>query len=221
MKPKSIIELLIIAAVVIAIDIGGSDRHFASAETSQAARTGLIVAVPPVGSVLPYFGDEKSLPENWKLCDGRQMRTDEYPELSQVLAAAGGLLRSASFFSLPDLRGQFLRGANAGRADGFSDEAKQRALGSNQLFSTARPKNAFVTDKQGIHSHTASGTGTAMTWGGGDRTAPWGHDSTGRGQVNVTIKVDNSGEHFHTIAEGGDLETRPNNVAVNWIIRVR
>lgn len=68
----------------------------------------------PVGHILAYMGTEA--PENYLVCDGTEYDMADYPELSEHLQKQ---FKSVNFFggngtdtfAVPDLRGEFLRGA--------------------------------------------------------------------------------------------------------------
>jgi hypothetical protein len=74
------------------------------------------VSSPPVGSVVAYMGSEESLPDSWLMCDGRAVRSQEYPELYLAIGTAFGDgagtsdVKDDADFNLPDLRDRILRG---------------------------------------------------------------------------------------------------------------
>ena len=68
---------------------------------------------------------------------------------------------------------------------------------------------AFTTNTTGAHSHKTAGTNKVD--GGGATDVPYVN-----GSYNSAY---NSGDHSHTITGGGDNETRPINVYVNYIIK--
>lgn len=68
----------------------------------------------PIGSVIAFAGP---VPTGWLECDGRAIDGDEYPALFAAIGTAWGDGSSCRFGTtgdacLPDLRGQFLRGAD-------------------------------------------------------------------------------------------------------------
>lgn len=141
-----------------------------------------------------------------------------------------------STFNLPDLRGRFMRGVDSGigrdpdaakRTASHSGGPGGDAVGSLQEYATAAPANPFVTESSGNHTHTNgsfdrllthSGLSTSTTNGDSD-------DSTGsepdllRSQPMAT-----AGAHTHRLGgsfgSGGDKETRPRNVAVQFLIKL-
>ena len=77
------------------------------------------------------------------------------------------------------------------------------------------PNNAFKTEPAGAHSHTFTEEGLTgiinawnMSWSGGNGQ---------QGEINGG-KTSTDGEHIHAIT-GGDKETRPYNVNVNYLIK--
>lgn len=119
----------------------------------------------------------------------------------QWALADGSLPASASSYTglFPDLRGQFLRGMNAGRTDARKDP-DTRTVGSQQI-------DAF----QG-HRHSM-----AEAWGftgSGSNQAP---SNAGRASVSSTNGPIDDGTNG---APRTASETRPGNVAVYWYVKV-
>lgn len=74
------------------------------AVTSNAVADGLN-EVMPAGTILP--GMWQTVPKGFLLCDGSPYQTSQYPKLASVLGATGDT------FTVPNLVGRFLEGANA------------------------------------------------------------------------------------------------------------
>jgi hypothetical protein len=172
---------------------------------SAAAWVGLNAAAQnPIGEIIMF--PSMTSPANFLLCDGRAYDRVLYPALHIALGSPANAV-------LPDLRGQFIRGAAAGR----------NPL-TTQAQSTARPVNAFTgtTSTDGWHSHSFQrGTGSNFS---GDIKYPDGKFSPinaegGGSAVNGGINA--NGNHTHTLSinGGGDSETRPANVALAFHIR--
>jgi len=194
----------------------------------------------PVGCLFAFAGDEQDVPARnklWMLCDGRSLAVRDYPLLFRRIGWAYGLGSDPvgrSTFRVPDLRGVFLRGLDRDaqgettrRDRDATDRQPHRSglqsedstgnegnrVGSCQTFATANP--GFIVEPSGEHQHTYAGA----TKPGGDLDE--GYSQYGAyGTHRQTQKLDGNGKHSHKIT-GGDSETRPVNVAVNWIIRVR
>jgi microcystin-dependent protein len=164
----------------------------------------------PAGIIVSFVG--VIIPSGWLLCNGSTFSRDTYPNLYIMLGNSN---------VLPDLRGYFIRGLDnsAGRDSG-------RTILTTQVDSTALPNNSFETNITGNHTHWISsaqrddGNGSSMmnnnqnyglyadagTYSSADPNFPYGRYCL------------NAGNHSHTITSGGDSETRPMNVALNYII---
>jgi hypothetical protein len=158
----------------------------------------------------------------WFKCDGRNisgltaLSADERTALTNILGGSS---------NLPDLRGNFLRGLDEGR--GYDDDAGSRTGGE----STTGVRSYQPTQIQS-HNHTGStSTDGNHNHGGSTGDAGWSR-STDDGGTSGTA-AENSGTHSHsiswdgnhshtvTINNTGGLETRPENIAVYWLIRGR
>ena len=128
-------------------------------------------------------------PTNWIECDGGT--TAAYPELAALLGA-----------TVPDLRGQFVRGWDNGKG---TDSG--RAINTEQGEDFLSHAHS-ITDKQHSHSYDRSDEGSGTSGG-----------STGVHDYNASST---SGSQFTGItgtnSEGGS-ETRPVNTALMYIIR--
>ncbi len=116
----------------------------------------------------------------WVLCDGRDVTGSDYDTLTGNT-------------TLPDARGQFLRGKSHGRSDGQENPDGDSALGTAQ------------TDAFDSHSHTLTGVQSPLT--AGNRNV-LGSFASGPA---------NSAES--TTSDGGN-ETRPKNITINIFIKI-
>jgi hypothetical protein len=193
----------------------------------------LYVRVPfvaPVGTIVTWGGLE--IPQGWLPCDGRKIaivdRGDAgmhppIPGLHEVLATTWGGDESQNFFRIPDLRGYFLRGVPGD--SGRDPLGEGRLVGSSQsdtilnhrhLSPPAVPGNSssggnFLTagSASGSPPHPAGEHGHFMDH---DSGAPGllqanGHMAPQTGFVASGLAVEN--------------ESRPKNVAVHFIIKVK
>ena len=177
----------------------------------QAGWQGVNVAgSAPVGEVIMF--PSLTPPANFLLCDGSTFNATAFPQLATVL---GGN-------TLPDLRGQFIRGASATRAP-LSAEAQ----------ATARPTTDFTgrTNNTGGHHHAiTAAAGTKLDVWYSDQAARahgiwpadsnWGDGATRTvGQSHQIVQAAGAHEHTVSINGGGDAETRPANIALAFHIR--
>ena len=155
----------------------------------------------PTGTIVAFWG--YTAPPGWLLCHGQTVPTgSEYESLRKMVGS-----------NLPDLRGLFLRGRNEGRTDDWKDP-DERPIGRLQGDATRRPNNPFTSDAQGNHRHGL------LDWryhNRRDDPGNFGHlESRPDGDRQYT---EYAGAHTHTITGGGDSETRPKNICINWIIK--
>lgn len=192
----------------------------------------------PIGTVVAFAGDasgDRSQLEvqGWLPCDGAAVSRTTYKLLFEVISTLHGDGDGASTFNLPDYRGQFLRGVDAGA--GRDPDASRRyapmgggatgdSVGSVQSRATALPVNVdFTTTPASDHTH-----GMEYNWNG-DKGSP-GQTIDVMPNVNATYYQGDghqrneggntlpAGGHYHLV-QGGDAETRPTNAAVWWIVK--
>lgn len=223
-----------ISAVPFAVEAGRA------ADLTPAARNTLV----PAGSIMAFGGP--AAPDGWLLCDGRTVSRSTYAGLFTAIGTSHGGGDGASTFNLPDLRGRFMRGADLGVGRDPDRTGRIAAnpggnigdtVGTLEAFATAPAVNAFGIATAGAHTHTIVGVGdhaheqnvTANfgTGGRGNRV-DFNADGAGANQYPQGAATGGAGahthsempagDHTHTIT-GGDRETRPTNIAVNYIIK--
>ncbi|MFV0299384.1 MAG: tail fiber protein [Paracoccus sp. (in: a-proteobacteria)] len=142
--------------------------------------------------------------QGWMLCDGRYLGVDSYPELHAVLGTHYGQQGAGPTlaFRIPDYRGLFLRGLDAGA--GMDPDAGLRLdpTGNN----TANVVGSLQCDAMQTHSH------------GYQVIQPAAVSQQGNGAgTSMTSQPTSAPEQPARITS----ETRPRNIAVNYIIRFR
>ncbi len=177
----------------------------------------------PVGFVMPWASGSSTVPDGWLLCDGRALKSIEYPDLFTAIGTLWGNgssgigAGSGTDFNLPDLRGEFIRGAAAGAN-----------AGAAQVANTALPIVPFTVSSStnGDHSHTI-GSNVLYATSGNDGRFPWVANGyyccPGVNTWRYTYTSSTTGQHTHTVPPlaGGDAETRPRNVAMPYYIKSR
>ncbi len=189
----------------------------------------------PVGTMLAYAGEvtgperEKLWRRGWLPCDGTTLQESQQLPIFEVIDRKWGGDEQREQYKLPDLRGRFVRGVlGLATKEGRDPDVESRVaiskggatknnVGSLQGFATAKPtgKNGFegVTD-DGFRDGNPMGE---KTGGGSAGTNP----ANGLGNnVNGAKMHISRHNHNFTITKGGDSETRPVNVYVNWIIKI-
>ena len=183
-------------------------------------KTGIIM---PIGTILSFAGAASMVPEGWLICDGRAMTADDYPDLFTIIGTTYGdgstdtrLTAIEGDFNIPDLRGVFVRGLDNPETEsgpaGNDPDSEIRALGAYQ-------ENAFQGHDHNMYLQTGHDSNVrplkpGRGIGGGGRGTTfastlneqrlfdgYSEDSQGRGVPNVST------------------ETRPKNVALNYIIK--
>ncbi len=164
----------------------------------------LKVAVPPDDPVALIEA------EGWLLCDGRFLGVSQYWQLFSVLGYRYGRAtdsKGQNTFRIPDYRGLFLRGVDAG--SGMDQQAADRTgpLGrGNDAGVGSLQCDAF---QDHTHDYDALATTTA-----GDQGVMGG--LTAQPKLTSAAK-----EPPGQPAARAGPETRPKNVAVNYIIKYR
>jgi microcystin-dependent protein len=202
----------------------------------------LEAALLPAGTIVAYGGPTSAstdgsapaVPAGWLLCDGSAVSRTTYATLFAAIGINFGGGDGIATFNLPDLRGRFARGADLG-AGRDPDAARRTAsnpmgptgdvVGSLEGAATALPTTAFTTENTGNHTH-ANGNYDHILQHTGLNTAT-GQDSIDSGSepdIVTSQPMLNTGAHAHRIGggfgSGGDAETRPKNVSVNYIIKL-
>jgi microcystin-dependent protein len=153
----------------------------------------------PVGSIQPFAGNTASVPNKWLLCDGGAISRSTYPQLFSIIGTTYGTGDGSTTFNLPDLRGEFIRGLDDGRGVDSG-----RTLGSSQ------------SDELGSHNHDFYVGNTGAAFGHLD---DYNQFATADPAGSRFLKDATSGSPDMLQSTGGS-ETRPRNVAMNYIIRV-
>ena len=176
--------------------------------------------VPP-GSIVPFAGSV--VPHGWLLCDGRVVGRAAYPKLFEAIGTAWGA-GGAGEFTVPDLRGMFLRGLDNSPVTGRSGrdpQGPERGVGSVQAHALQN------------HTHSSGSLHAQVSLSGGSlrfnrvigvpeytvnvTTANLAISGT---PTSVTFGTGIGGQVGTSSATSGDVpETRPVNAAVNYIIK--
>jgi hypothetical protein len=163
----------------------------------------------PVGAIVPTGTVLAATDTSYIPCDGRSLSKDDYGNLFDVIGYTYGGEAGKKTFCVPDCRGRFLRGAD--RDAKVDPDSKDRNFvgpdpkpkvgfpGSYQDYATMRP----TRDLASKISHLPKGTlcTHGITTGG-----------------HAEVKGD---KIIETCTDGGDGDTRPPNVYVEFYIKAR
>ncbi|EGO4162575.1 tail fiber protein [Escherichia coli] len=156
----------------------------------------------PVGVPVPW--PLETPPTGWLKCNGAAFSSEKYPNLAKVYPT----------LKLPDLRGEFIRGWDDGRGidsgrsilseQGYATEDHAHGLPSKSTVATDRSINFYFDE-----AWATSGNTGVIRWG---NTSDAGLPAPNYG----TFKT-----YKQSVANLGTagLETRPRNIAFNYIVR--
>lgn len=202
-------------------------------------------SVAPAGTVV-WFTSTTNIPDGWKRCDGDILNKNDYPELWSAL---GGYFEyDATRFKLPDLRGEFVKGANdsseVGHWENYSFQSHTHSLNGGITSSGSNHYHFYYAythgDHDGEHWHGIPvGNGGAPGNGIGPmqpsnyntdgdwHSVPMSFSSSpvGNHTHNFSISFNNGGSHSHglilnpTTSTGSD-KILPKNIALVALIKV-
>jgi microcystin-dependent protein len=166
--------------------------------------------VPNTAKPVDVTADSSLLPIEawgWMLCDGRELEVSVYEQLHATLGYLYG--GSGAVFHIPDYRGTFLRGNDCGalkdpdtaiRTDPDGKDKVKAGIGSRQTGAMLIHEHTYQTVPVAVQIVEAGSAGSA---------AP--------GQAVTSAPTDTQG---NVLSAGvSQFETRPGNIAVNYLIK--
>jgi hypothetical protein len=190
-------------------------------------------AIFPIGSVIAYMGYASTVADHetsgWYKCDGRAISSLTASLSADEISAFQNVVGS----NLPDLRGVFLRGLDEGR--GWDDNRTTRTGGESTYgvgsYQTCKVEDITLTgstNAAGTHNHGGNTGGATETYAytdRGDLSSGGGSHAARNSWSNHTHSISSDGNHWHTVSvsysAGAGSETRPENIAVYYLIRGR
>ncbi len=180
------------------------------------------------GMIIPYAGLLNSIPDGWLLCDGSLLEKNTYPALYAALGNSWG--GTTTHFNLPDCRGNFLRGVSyASNRDEDKNIRIALSSGGNtgnnvgSYQSSQFLSHTHTMELGGAHTHDVYNGSAKVHWGdGGGYSTSYIDAGTNSGSGSSYYLATGSASpitHKHTINANGGLETRPENIYVNYIIK--
>lgn len=171
----------------------------------------------PAGAISAYGGS--SAPNGYLLCTGQAISRVDYADLFAAIGTAYGNGNGVNTFNVPDLRGEFLRGADSGRGvdSGRTLGSSQTRSAPDEYFGCYNPYGS-QDDRRRIVAPVPSWDGNFSTWDGdgdGSSAVPNSTDQYVDPNNNFTkgLKVNNMDTHT-------DWDNYPHNVSVNYIIKI-
>jgi microcystin-dependent protein len=147
-------------------------------------------------------------------CDGSAVNRGSYSELFRAIGTTHGQGDGSTTFNLPDYRGRFLRGVDAGSGND-PDAATRTAM--NTGGNTGNTVGSVQADENLLHGHLfrmGSGTGAGGYVGG--LVTDNGVQKTSTDHTGAASATDGD-----QIAGSGGSESRPKNAYVNYGIRFK
>ena len=169
----------------------------------------------PTGTIMPYVGT--TAPRGWALCDG-----------SPLPASAVTLRALMGGGNAPDLRGMFLRGAGTNGNNAYSSN-----VGPNlKTVQTDAIKSHTLNVNDPGHNHQITDPGHSHKWLYGDErdddgtggsnnefTLAGGNNTSAIESSRTNISINNNPTNI-TVNYSGQIETRPINYGVTYIIKL-
>lgn len=166
------------------------DKPTALVNLGAASADDVLKAANPIGTIIAFYGSVA--PYGYLPCSGQTVSSSTFPSLVTFL---GGTTSA----TLPDLRGEFLRGWDNGRGVDTG-----RAIRTWQVDLFASHNHAPGSGQAGFMANTfPTATGRATV-------------SSGTGALESYLGVPNQ---LSTTASTGGTETRPRNISVLYCIK--
>lgn len=161
----------------------------------------------PIGTILPYGGT--TAPSGWFLCQGQAISRTNYADLFAVIGTAFGIGDGSTTFNIPDLRGEFLRGAGT---NSHTNQGNGGTVGQHQDASNILRMNTWGKD---LYTYIDS-RGDAGVYGNN-----FDSESTNSGYIRYSAAGNILKDFTSTPTVGGTVTTRPTNTSVNYIIKAK
>ncbi|MQL46637.1 phage tail protein [Photorhabdus khanii] len=152
-------------------------------------RYGGLVNTHPVGAPIPW--PLPNAPTGYFTCNGQAFNKSLYPQLAVAYSSG----------KLPDLRGEFIRGWDDGRG-----------IDSGRGILSWQPQQVQW------HRHVSGSGGYGGDFGA---TSSRGHNGSYHNDSQQKLPFTNNGSDFDVFTNNGAVgaETRPRNIAFNYIVR--
>jgi hypothetical protein len=177
----------------------------------EARKNGIFEPQLPVGAILPYFGSVENLPIGWALCDGAN--TGQETKVPDADPGPGGK-------QLPDLRGRFLQGVDAGAPLLGLDNKLQ--VGGNDAISEDKHAHLWAEYKKNKNVKNWFSYDAVNTE---QQVSAWvdGISNASKGEIRALDTHNDKDAALYTKAyihnHGGD--NRPRYAKIHWIIKVK
>ena len=169
------------------------------------------VTLVPTGAIMPFAMN--TAPSGWLAANGSAVSRTTYAALFAAIGTTYGAGDGSTTFTLPDLRGYFVRGSGTN-----SDGVAAGTFGAKQADGVISHTHSGTTGNDSPdHSHTYQawvGQNIAATPGGATTAAGYPIYNTGGASTRHQHPFTTSSQ-----SPAGDAETRPRNIAMLYCIK--
>lgn len=176
----------------------------------------------PIGSVIAFAADAehaRGISNNWILCDGQNFPPlGQFEPLFDVIDYAHGkqTVDSSENFVLPDYRGYFLRGVSSGSGRDPDASTRQAPYTPEEPGGAGGNSGDAIGSKQGAATGIPVKANMETTY----RTPPSKEgDKSTDGTKKSRYRPNGGSTDVPLTTKGGDAETRPRNMRVDYYIR--
>jgi microcystin-dependent protein len=174
----------------------------------------------PSGAMTAFAGS--SAPSGWLMCNGSAVNRTTYSALFAVIGTTYGSGDGSTTFNLPNTQGVFLRGAGSQVVNSVTYTGEYGTTSSDSLQGH---EHTVSTSTTGV---SLSPNGDFVYYNHGGFTNSWSIGGGSNVSLEGTISVSDPG-HTHTLSDPTSdgtngtprvaNETRPVNLAINYIIK--
>lgn len=164
----------------------------------------------PSGAVM-YFA-MNSAPAGWLKCNGAAVSRTTYAALFAAIGTTFGAGDGSTTFTLPDLRGEFMRAWDDGRG-----------VDSGRVFGSAQGSQNLSHSHSGSTSTDGSHTHSQIVYGSGSSiSGPIPDTQPFYTSASSAVATGAAGSHSHSlsISSSGGSEARPRNIALLACIKI-
>lgn len=179
----------------------------------------------PIGTIQVFAF--KYIPDGWMVCDGSKIDPNKYHDLFKAIGITFGGDGITSF-SIPDLRGRFIRGW-----DNKGDVDPEREFGSAQKDALQGHSHSIVScSESGNHHHRVGSKQWCRDYANTFFTSLNYKDLNDYGADTIDYSTNTTGSHRHDIVIGEPVEssfghirmaqeTRPKNLSLIYCIKAK
>ena len=161
----------------------------------------------PIGTILPFGGS--TAPNGFFLCQGQAISRTEYKELFAVIGTSFGSGNGSTTFNIPDLRGEFLRGAGTNSHTG---EGNGGAVGVHQGATVHKP-GAWMPTNGDPNIYAQAKAGASWT--------PEKVDTFENAQRYSSLGTITMTSEASSVFSVFSYTAHPTNTSVNYIIKAK